>query len=317
MVKFKVENKKTLKEFLELCTMEGKVEFAGGSAIKKPLFESFFLHAKKAVDKEKLKDLQEKKEISPQEISILKNDRLEVLTLDTYRYKTTANFILYDVEVLEEGMLPITDYEIIDDVLGQRGLKKDNPVLVYDEGSLTYIENENGKHRYKVAQKGNIAKKIKKSKIKQMLEMWKNNIKFNNEGVLQFHHPKLEDPIPFPTRVNIKKDDFMDIVDDVIKVTEDSEVRLEMTKDGLYAFSGKANANINSRHLIDIESKLDTFLEFNEEFYLIQTMIPHLFDNIDISARRVKENNTIVLYIVSKDTKKKIIAKLGTPSIAE
>jgi len=86
MTKFKI-TKDRFKKFLEITACNGVIKFRDSKKIEQPLFSSFFL--------------------------IAKDDKLEVLTIDTIKKKIQLNNIISGVDVVEEGKIAISDYNAI------------------------------------------------------------------------------------------------------------------------------------------------------------------------------------------------------------
>ncbi len=86
--KFSVD-KDAFKKFLETCSMKGVIRFSDATKITKPLFNGFLIDVYK------------------------KDNVLKVLAIDTVRKKTLIKGTLSGVNVIEDGVMPITDAEVI------------------------------------------------------------------------------------------------------------------------------------------------------------------------------------------------------------
>lgn len=284
MVKFTVD-KKTFKKFLEVCSMEGIIQFRDKKSIKKPLFSTFYM-------------------------DVLPEGIIEVLTTDTYRKKTDALFTLSGVEVEESGKLPIMDYKAIVDCLGT-GIK--GKIRVENNGTIILIATD--KDSYEIRQKSSKElEDLQADETVAHLNQWREWHVFDGEGdMLIMHHPKLD--VPYPMKISVSKEDLMKVVGDTINIMKDNKTTLWYIDDGFNASKGEENASIRSKHAIGFELLLNETIEFAESFYNIQTIIPNLFDKIELNIRRVKANNTIAVFITSIEPKLKMETKIGLVSI--
>ncbi len=293
MTAFTIE-KNNLKKFLEVCSMEGTIQFRDKKAIKKPLFSTFYLKVEKT--------------------------RLEVLTTDPYRRKTDAQFILRDVIVDEDGTIPILEQEAIMACLKGQGISG----IITISNKDTIITLESAKDVYEIRQKGKIflneLDDKKKAQVLKHLSDWKEWHQYEKDEeeineLLYMNHPKVK--VPYPMRIIIKKESLLKIVGDTLNIMKDNKTLLVCQDGVLKAFKGEENAKTKSRHEIDFEyvNSDEEFLDFDAEFYNIQSVIPNLFDEIEFNIRKVKANNTIAIFVRSIDPKLKIEANIGLISI--
>jgi len=301
MAIFTIE-KENLKKFFDVCSMEGTIQFRDKKGIKKALFSSFYL--------------------------IVEKDRLEVLTVDPYRRKTDAHFIKTGILVSEEGTIPIMEQEAIMLCLKGKGISG----LIEVSNKNTIITLETEKDVYEIRQKGKIfleeLKDDVKAQVLKHLNSWKTWHVFENieetdeEGnvikeyeQLFMNHPSAK--VPYPMRIKVNKEELLKIVGDTINIMKDNKTRLTF-KDGVFkAFKGEANAKITSKHIVDYEPLLEEFVEFDQEFYNVQSIIPNLFDNIELNVRNVKANGTTAIFMRSIDEKSNIEANIGLVSIVK
>lgn len=297
MAEFTIE-KSNLKKFFDVCSMEGTIQFRDKKAIKKPLFSSFYL--------------------------IVGDNKLEVLTTDPYRRKTDAQFIKTGVITHQEGTIPILEQEAIMECLKGKGIS--GLINVYNKDAIITLETE--KDFYEIRQKGKIfleeLKEKDKAQVLKHLENWKNWHQFDENGMLIMHYTakdkagkEVKKDVSYPMKIKIKKEELLKIVGDTINIMKDNKTRL-ICKDGVFkALKGEANAKITSKHILDVEYLLpdQEFIEFDEEFYNIQSIIPNLFDDIEFNIRRVNANKTIAIFVRSIDEKSKIEANIGLVSI--
>lgn len=285
MVHFKVDCK-LLKKFIEIASMEGTVQFKSGKKVEKNLFNSFYL------------------DVNP-------DGRLEVIAMDTIRKKTSIKAVLNGVEVLEDGIITITDKEVINKVLGGKGVS--GTVNIYTRDNLLFIETD--KDSYEISQKDNSDIKIMKKKdIIAKLEAWVKYHEFTEEGVLIFHHPTKGD-YPYSMKINIDKKDILKVVGDSLDITKDPKTRIVFKNGMLEGYSGANNSQIRSKHIISFEDIGDELIEFDKDFYSIQTIIPNLFDHIEFNIRIVESSGMIVIYLRSIDEKTKIAIHMSLTSI--
>lgn len=291
-------NKGDLKKFFDVCSMEGTIQFRDKKGIKKPLFSTFYLN--------------------------VKNDTLEVLTTDPYRRKTDARFIKRDVLTLAEGTIPILEIEAIMSCLKGKGIS--GLISVSNKDSIITLETS--KDVYEIRQKGKIfldeLKDKDKAQVLKHLDQWKTwhvfekvedelSVEVTEQEQLFMNHPKVK--VPYPMRIKIKKEELLKVVGDTLNIMKDNKTRLKFEKGVLKAYKGEGNAKIKSKHEIAFESMLNEFIEFDEEFYNVQSIMPNLFDEIEFNIRRVNENKTIAIFVRSIDDKSKIEANVGLISI--
>lgn len=300
MAEFTID-KNDFKKFLDVCSMEGTIQFRDKKGIKKPLFSTFYLN--------------------------IGNDVLEVLTTDPYRRKTDAQFIKRDVMTSQEGTIPILEADAISGCLkgGISGL-----IAVSERNSIITLESE--KDVYEIRQKGKVFLEELKDKDKETalkhLNDWKNWHQFEEaQKVIEdetggrteiveqlfLNHPKVK--VPYPMRIRIKKEELMKVVGDTLNIMKDNKTRFKFEKGKLYAYKGEENAKIKSTHEIDFDPLLDEYIEFDEEFYNVQSIIPNLFDDVEFNIRRIKQNDTIAIFVRSIDEKSKIEANVALISI--
>jgi len=304
MAKFRIEKENFLK-FLTKTSCQGVIKFRDDKAVKSPLCSCFYLD--------------------------VNGDKLEVLTIDTIKKKIQFNTIIRGIDVIEPGTITISDYTAIVKVLQGRGLGK-GIITVWNEGSKIFIESE--KDGYEIRQRDNKDIEIftaKKGMQIKKLNAWKNCHSFeviekeiegqivNFEGTLiaTLLDPKTKEKIkiPFPTKIEVSKEDLLKLVGDALDITKDNET-LIFFKDGvLKAFKGEANASTKGRHTINYIDLGNDLIDFEENFYNIQTIVPNLFDKITLNIRRVESDNSIVIWIKSVDEKTKIEINIGLPSI--
>lgn len=301
MPEFTIE-KNNLKKFLDTCSMEGTIQFRDKKAIKKPLFSTFYM--------------------------VVRKDRLEVLTVDPYRRKTEAQFIKTGVLTSEEGTIPIMEQEAIMDCLKGKGIS--GLIIVSNKDTIITLESE--KDTYEIRQKGKIfleeLKEDVKAQVLKHVNDWKTWHVFekveetDEEGnvvkeyeQLFMNHPTAK--VPYPMRIKVKKNELLKIVGDTINIMKDNKTRLTF-KDGIFkGFKGEGNAKVKSTHKIEYENLLENLVEFDQEFYNVQSIIPNLFDDIELNVRNVKANGTTVIFIRSIDEKSNIEANVGLVSIVQ
>ena len=190
----------------------------------------------------------------------------------------------------------------------------------------TIITLESIKDVYEIRQKGKIyldeLKKKDKTQVLKHLENWKKWHQFDEKGMLIMHYSattkagkEVKQDVPYTMKIKVKKEDLLKVVGDTINIMKDNKTRLVFKDKKFLAFKGEENANIKSKHNIDYESLLEDHIEFDEEFYNIQSIIPNLFDNIELNVRRVNANKTVAIFVRSIDEKSKIEVSIGLISI--
>ncbi len=299
MPEFAIEKDK-LKKFFDVCSMEGTIQFRDKKGIKKPLFSSFYL--------------------------IVGKDRLEVLTVDPYRRKTDAQFIKTEVLTSQEGTIPIMEQEAIMSCLKGRGISG----LITLSNKDTIITLESEKDVYEIRQKGKVfleeLKEDVKTQVLTHLNNWKSWHRFDENGMLIMHYvaknkagEEVKQDVPYPMKIKVKKEELLKIVGDTINIMKDNKTRF-VFKDGKFlAYKGEGNAKIKSTHELDYENLLqdEEFIEFDQEFYNVQSIIPNLFDDIELNVRNVKANGTTAIFMRSIDDKSNIEANIGLVSIVK
>lgn len=282
MTKLKIK-KDRLKAFLKACSMKGVYVFTSGKSTKKDFFSSYFL------------------DVNP-------DRKLVVLTLNPSR-NTSAKFTLKDVDVIDDGVIPITDAETILKVFKDNSLgddleivSKDNIMTISDGKTAIEIEQRENKD----------IDEIKKTQVVQSLEMWDKFHTYNEEGVLIISkdHPMLKADLPYPMRFIVKKADLTPLIGTTLNLTKDNKTALWF--DGtLHAKSVQANSRYRLKNA-DISATVsgETF-NFEFEFYSLQSILPNLFDIIKINMKTAKAKEDkdgpikeyLNLYIVSEDPK--------------
>ncbi len=287
--------KDLLRDLIDIASMKGKVQFKNNKGVTKPLFESY------------------KMDVNPE-------NRLEVLAIDTVRKTTIENIILNkNIQIEEDGVIIISDYDAIDTCLKSKSLKGDIKVSSMD--NLIVLESE--KDTYEIDQRQNQTIKVlmEKDSLKKLND-FKTYYKFDEDGSLNLHHPKAG-IIPFPYRIKIKKEQLEKLSDDVINITKNNTTRIVYQNDKLYGLSGKGNANIKPTHELDFVNLGEDLIDLDYEFYSLQSIIPHLFDDIELFIRKIGAKDMIELYIKSEDKKTgmkilmlilSIVKKGSTPS---
>lgn len=308
-MKFLVKHKKDLLDLLKTAVCEGTIKYTGNEKkLSKPFFPAFYLQA----IEEHTIEVEENEEM----VEITIPTQLLILAVDPYKKKTRGKFILSGVEVLEEGKIPITDYEILVDVLSKKGVPKENVIFESEDGNKISIYNKEEDHEYIIRTRN--SKHINMyndSEIAKNLQAWVDWHKFLDDGTLIMKHPKVKDPIPFDTKIKVKKDDFLVVIDDAETLTYDNQTRLHLEEEVFVAYKGKENSFVKSKHSIPFELLSEFTLDFDERFYNLQTIVPNLFDEIILNIRRVKANDTVYVYVESE--KGNIRAEIGLASIKE
>ena len=306
MVKFRIKKEDFLK-FLTRISCNGVIKFRDGKAVKQALFSCFYLDAQ--------------------------GDKLEVLTVDTVKKKIRMDAIIKGIDITEEGTITISDYQAIVDVLKGRGLGK-GMITVWNEGDKIFIESDKGKDGYEIRQRENKDIEVftwKKGRRIKILNAWRKGHKFEvvetevdgniikGEGLLiaTLTDPKTKEKfdVPFSTKLEVSKDDLLKLVDDTINLTKDNNTTISLQDGLLKAFKGEANAATKGRHEIDFVDLGSELIDFEGEFYNIQTIVPNLFNRITLNIRKVETDNSLAFMIKSVDKKSGIEILIGISSI--
>lgn len=289
MAKFKIK-KENFKKFLEITACEGVVKFRDSKALKQPLFSSFFLNAE--------------------------GDRLEVLTVDTIKKKIQLNTVIEGIDVITPGTIAISDYTAILDVLKGKGLGKDPIITVFDEGGLLKIETDSD--GYEIRQRENEDLEKVNQKLKYLRAWRKGHVK-DKSGTLiaSAKNPKTKEivKVPFSMKIAVNKDDLLKVVDDTINLTKDNKTKITHIDGVLKAFKGEENAKTRGRHSIPYEDIGKEVIDFEENFYNIQTIVPNLFSKIILNIRRIESDKSLAVFIESVDEKSKTTINIGLISI--
>lgn len=284
------------KKFLESVSMKGTYQFMKRKAVTKMFFDSYFL------------------DVNPE-------NKLIVLTLNKAR-NTSAKFTLEDVNVIEDGIIPITDAETIIDVLSTKGLGDDLEI----ESKDTIMTINDGKTAIEIEQReSKDTEELKNTNIVKQLEDWDNLHEHNDDGILVISakkHPKLENDLPYKMQLKIKKSELIPLIGTTLKLTKDNKTALVF--DGKFrAHSVQANSRIRLKNT-DIECKINGEpFEFEYECYSLQSILPNLFDDIEINLKTAKAKDDDVMksylniYIVSKDPKLKMETIIAFSSIGK
>lgn len=308
MAKFRIK-KEDFKKFLLKTSCEGTIKFRDSKAIKEPLFSCFYLD--------------------------VEGDKIEVLTIDTVKKKIQMNSVMRGIDVITPGVITISDFKAIIDVLKGRGLDK-GLLTIWDEGDKIFIESE--KDGYEIRQRDNDKIEIftrKKGRMIKYLNKWRNAHQFEieekeievdgetivikEEGLLiaTMKDPKTEETliIPFSTKIEMLKEDLLKVVADTLNLTKDNKTVISLHDGVLKAFKGEANARTKGRHTIDYKDLGTELMDFEESFYNIQTIIPNLFDKITFNIRRVETDGSLAVLVKSVDEKSKMEINIGLLSI--
>jgi len=291
MTQFKI-NKKEFAEFLKKCMFNGTIKFRDGKAVNKPMFSCFYL------------DVDE--------------NQLEVLAIDTWRKKVRLNVIKSGVEVGEPGVITIQDPQIILDILNGKGLGKSAEITVRTDGIKLLIESDTD--GYEIKQKNNKDIKIlQDEKFIKQLTGWKSTHFENEDGLVQANliDPKTKQKVTltFDTKIEVDKEELLKVVDDAINITKDNKTKIVIENKFLNIFKGEANSKVKSVHSIPFKALSEAILNFSNDFYNMQTIIPNLYDKIIFNIRRIATNDSIALQIASEDPKSKIKVVVAIASI--
>ena len=293
------DDKDSISTFLKTCLMEGVIQFRDKKSIKKPLFSTFYLN-------------------------VLEGGILQVLTTDIYRKKTDALFEKTGIVVQEAGVIPITNHEAIMLCLGGKGIK--GSVSFKYDNNLIFLETD--ADSYEIRQKSNKdLESLQDTETVKHLTDWKswhafetvnetdeNGKVLNSYDRLFMNHPKTK--VSYSVRLKIQKDELMKIVGDTLNITKDNKTKLVMKEGRLYGYKGEENASIKGKHEIHFENlNSEEKIEFDEDFYNFQAIVPNLFDEVEFHIRRVQANDTIAIYIRSIDKKTGIKACIALVSI--
>jgi len=294
MVKFKIKKERLL-EFLSSASMMGTYSFTSGKATKRAFFDSFFM------------------DVHPE-------GKLVVLTLNKSR-NTSAKFTLKDVDVVEDGIIPITDAEAIISVLKQNSVKSD--LNIDSEGSIMTVSD--GKSTIEIEQReSKTIDELKKDNIVAQLKQWDDYHEFNEEGtlVISKRHPQLKQDLPYPFRLVVKREELLPLIGTTLNLTKDNKTALIF--DGTFrAKSVQANSRIKLKDTKITATAVGTPFNFEYEFYSLQAILPNLFDTIDINMKiaKAKEDDVLKsylnLYIVSREPKTNIETIIAFSSIGK
>ena len=245
------------------------------------------------------------------------------------------NAVISGIDVLTPGVITISDYSAIVDVLKGRGLDK-GLLTVWNEENTIFIEGE--KDGYQIRQRENSDIEIftkKKGSMIKYLNGWRKAhkfeteekeievdgqvVKFKEEGLLiaTMKDPKTKEMIhiPFSIKIEVSKEDLLKVVADTVNLTKDNKTIISLQDGVLKALKGEANARTKGRHEIAFKDLGTELTDFEESFYNIQTIIPNLFDKIIFNIRRVETDNSLAVWIKSVDEKSKMEINIGLLSI--
>ena len=229
MAKFKVK-KENLQKFIELASCDGAIQYRDSKAIKKSLFNSFYL------------------DVNP-------DGRVEVLTIDTVRKKIMADFVMHVPEVIEGGIIPLIDLNAIKLVLKGKGLHNIGYLIVSNEETVITIESEDGGDYYIIRQKGNEdIERMKNKQIIKKLKAWKEWHKFMPDGSLMLHHAVKNVDVPYTMRVKVSYDDLLKVVGDTTSITKDNKTRLICNDGKLSAIKEKLTLKLNLDTLLSLKT---------------------------------------------------------------
>jgi len=308
MTQFKIK-KEEFAEFLRKCMFIGTIQFRKGKAIRRPMFSCFYLDVDTFVVEVEDEQGNKKDETIGQ---------LEVLAIDTGRKKVKLNVIKTGVEVIETGVITIQDPIIILNILEGKGMGKDAMISVRTDGVKMFIESETDGYEIKQRNNSDI-KTLQDANLITKLTTWKSTHFENDEGILTFTaiDPKTNEEVivSFDTKLEIDKKDLLKVVDDTINLTKDNESKIVMQDSIIHILKGEANANVKSMHNIPFKDLGTAVLNFSNDFFSMQTIIPNLYDKIVFNIRKIAANNSIALQIVSEDAKSNMKVIVAIASI--
>ena len=96
---------------------------------------------------------------------------------------------------------------------------------------------------------------------------------------------------------------------------KDNKTRITHQDGVLKVFKGAENAKTKGKHIITYEDVGENTMDFDEEFYNIQTIIPNLFSKITLNLRRIEADGTLAVWINSMDEKSKTEINISFTSI--
>lgn len=296
MVKFKIEASRLI-TFLEICSMNGVYQFHDKKKVTRPFFESFYLVASK-------------------------KGYLNVLTINTAR-ETSANFKMNEVDVEEEGAIPITDSA---DIIKTIKDAKISGIVSFEyNGNIIVLSDDAIDIEIEQPVSEDI-KKHEKKDVTQTLQAWREYHEIDENGILVIskRHPMLEVDIPYSLKINLKKSDITRLTGVITNMTKDNSTTLSYSKDVLKASSGQANVRKRLKGLIipHIFTGIEKF-DFEFEFYSLQAIFPNLFSDIIINAKKARAKREGIvkeflnMYIISEDITNKITAEIAFSSIGK
>lgn len=290
MTKFIVK-KKEFRQFLDVACMKGTIHFRDSKKVKNKLFPSFDLKVTKYQGR----------------------DALKAIALDPHSKKARARFVLTGITIKEEGSIPITDYDILKNVLKRKGLPKGN-IMVEAEGSTIELTNIKTEDSYTVRQQMDDSYEIyssdneKLAKQRNQLKAWdemcsiKDGELFIDKG----------DGIEFPTHLKMKKTDLEKITDDAIHLTQDNKTPFVFDGEQLLGKKGKGNSNVKSKHPIPVDV-IKGEEEFDCSFYNIQSIIPNMFREIEFFTKQGAKSTSMWI----RSTHQNIDANVSLASVIE
>lgn len=270
ITEFKV-NVGKFRKFLEICGCKGTI-WVGSSptnttSVVTNLFKGFSVNASK-------------------------EDGLSVVAIDSSLRKAYVWNKLFDVEVIEEGSLDISDLNPIINILSifpsQRTIK------VSGENNTIFLvsEDDSGEIEYSIKQAAN-DKNLILSKAKE--KVYKEGYSFMEDG-----RPVLSvggKDYPFNTSIKLNKSELLRIFKGSVSLIKGDWIQVTLSKEGIQFNFGRANSKGKGKEFIrrTVENPIKTSKRFN----LLQT----IFGNIIGDATLYFRENTkgkLILWIKSE-----------------
>lgn len=271
MVKIKTSTKE-FKKMIQTAACKGTVQFTPTTKETRDLFDTFIIDAK--------------------------NDKLEILEIDTYYNNIKQHLISFGVEVEEEGTLEITSKDLLKKALD--GIQAKD-LFIKDEGNKIVLVGADGKDEYKIKQEADEKDMVDSIDIqrekKSSLVSWRDmHSKVDEEGKIVVKLTTDQGSALYPMKILTKQEKLSKLSDDVIKITEDNDTVIKAVDGKVEMFSGKPNDMATTRHVLEHEAGGIEWIDFKCSFSALQAIIPHLLKNVTIHIRQRSDGYIILRF---------------------
>jgi len=226
-------------------------------------------------------------------INVSKDEGLSVIAVDSFLRKSYAWITLYDVDIIEEGELDISDLDPIIDTLSIIPSTKIISVK-NEEGDKIVIESEDEKEiiEYTIKQQVN-TKDLLLSKQKAV--EYKKGYSLDETGM-----PVLEtkgEKYPFKTFIKLPLSTIHRIFTGAIKLVDGDWITITLSKNGIQFDLGRANSSRKGKEFI--KGTFENPLDISRKFNLVQTVFKNILSDATLYFR-VNKRGKLIMWVKSE-----------------